>query len=275
MQSQKHIIKINLPGGIVSPGDLFEILNIAEKHFVDSVRFGNRQQLLFTINESQLDDIQDSFLVADVDYELNEDKYANIVSSYVTEEVLYTSNWLREGVYKDILNGFTYKPELKINLVDYYQNLIPFFTGNFNFISSDKNNFWYLYIRFPKTNTMYCWPSLVYSEDIPLISKQLEKVILTEKQLFYNQPNIDGFLLYQKIDAENKNNLEYCTAQKCCFDRAIEACRKAQKRGVNVHAYESYEPYKQLFIYNNNLKEILLKESNINFDMILSKLNMR
>lgn len=78
-----------------------------------------------------------------------------------------------------------------------------------------------------------------------------------------------------KIDAENKNNLEYCTAQKCCFDRAIEACRKAQKRGVNVHAYESYEPYKQLFIYNNNLKEILLKESNINFDMILSKLNMR
>jgi rubredoxin len=204
MENQQHIIKINLPGGIVSPGDLYEILTIAEKHNVNSVRFGNRQQLLFTIDESALEDLKDGFLVADVDYELNQDKFANIVSSYVTEEVLYTSNWLREGVYKDILNDFSYKPELKINLVDYYQNLIPFFTGNLNFISSEKSNFWYLYIRFPKTNTMFCWPSLVYSEDIPLISKAIEKVILTEKSTFYNQENIDGNLLYEKINANNK-----------------------------------------------------------------------
>lgn len=204
MENQQHIIKINLPGGIVSPGDLFEIITIAQKHKVNSVRFGNRQQLLFTVDNDQLEDLQDSFLVADVDYELDSDKFANIVSSYVTEEVLYTSTWLREGVYKDILNGFTHKPELKINLVDYYQNLIPFFTGNLNFISSEKNNFWYLYIRFPKTNTMYCWPSLVYSEDIPLISKAIEQVILTEKETFYNQENIDGILLFEKINAENK-----------------------------------------------------------------------
>lgn len=203
MENQQHIIKINLPGGIVSPGDLFEIITIAQKHNVSSVRFGNRQQLLFTVARTDLENLQDSFLVADVDYELDTDKFANIISSYVTEEVLYTSNWLREGVYKDILNGFSHKPQLKINLVDYYQNLIPFFTGNLNFISSEKNNFWYLYIRFPKTNTMYCWPSLVYSEDIPLISKAIEHVILTEKETFYNQKNIDGILLFEKINTTN------------------------------------------------------------------------
>lgn len=199
MTNHLHTIKINLPGGIVSPGDLFDILSIAEKNGVTNVRFGNRQQLLFTIENQHVENLQDGFLVADIDYELDDDQYANIVSSYVTEEVLHTSNWLREGVYKDILNGFNFKPTLKINLVDYYQNLIPFFTGNLNFISSEKSNFWYLYIRFPKTNTMFCWPSLVYSEDIPAISQSIETCIIKNKELFYNQENINGNTLYEMV----------------------------------------------------------------------------
>lgn len=101
---------------------------------------------------------------ADIIFELDSDVHPNIVSSYVTEDVFYHANWLREGVYKDILDLFDYRPQVKINLVDNDQAFIPFFTGNFNYIASETSNYWYLYIRFPKTNIIYLWPSLIYSE---------------------------------------------------------------------------------------------------------------
>lgn len=199
MELTDHIIKINLTGGIVSPGDLYEILCIAEKCKVKNVRFGNRQQLLFIVNDEYLDDLNDMFLVNDVIYETNTDNYPNLVSSYVTEEIFQTSLWLTEGVYKDILDGFNHQPKLKINVVDYYQNLIPFFTGNLNFIASEISNFWYLYIRFPKTNQMYCWPSLVYSEDIPEMSRVVEQFIEIKPT---QELEINGEEIYQKV-AEN------------------------------------------------------------------------
>ncbi len=201
---ETHTIKINLPGGIVSPGDLQIILATAEKYGVKNVRFGNRQHMLFNINAEKLDDLKESFFIDDIEFEVDAEEYPNISSSYVTEEVFYTSNWLREGVYKDILDGFSHRPRLKINIVDYYQNLIPFFTGNLNFISSETSNFWYLYIRFPKTNIMYRWPSLVYSEDIPDLSNMVEKYVCAEPGRFYNQLEVDGDYLYKKVSANNK-----------------------------------------------------------------------
>lgn len=198
-----HTIKINLTGGIVSPGDLFTILEQAERCGVRNVHIGNRQQLLFTIDHEKMDDLVERFEVNEIDFESDSDEYPNIMSSYVTEEVLYTPNWLREGVYKDILDSFSYRPRLKINIVDYSQNLIPFFTGNLNFISSSVSNFWYLYIRFPKTTTMYCWPSLVYSEDIAGISEVIESVIFRSPDLFYNNPDIKGQQLVERVGKEN------------------------------------------------------------------------
>jgi len=176
----KHLIKINLPGGIVYPGDLLEILAIAKASGVRSIRFGNRQQLIFLVNQTMLGDLAHAFFSADIVYEIDADEYPNIMSSYVTEEILNASNWLKEGVYKDILNAFNHRPKLKINIVDHAQNLIPFFTGHLNFVSSEVSNYWFLHIRYPKTNEMYSWPALVYSEDIPLISKLLEEKLLPQ-----------------------------------------------------------------------------------------------
>lgn len=198
-----HTIKINLPGGIVSPGDLFTILQRAEECGVRNVHIGNRQQLLFKIDPGKLEDLADRLAVNEIDFEADTDEYPNIMSSYVTEEVLYTPNWLREGVYKDILNSFSYRPRLKINIVDYSQNLIPFFTGNMNFISSPVSNFWYLYIRFPKTTVMYCWPSLIYSEDIAGISEVIETEIFRSPELFYYKPDIDGQQLVDRVGEQN------------------------------------------------------------------------
>jgi rubredoxin len=165
------------------------------------VRFGNRQQLLFLVHKDFLEDLYDKFLVSDIVYETDTDEYPNLVSSYVTEEIFPTSLWLTEGVYKDILDGFNHQPRLKINVVDYYQNLIPFFTGNLNFIASETNNFWYLYIRFPKTNQMYCWPSLVYSEDIPEMSRVVEQFVNIKSN---SETEINGKEIYQKVSESNK-----------------------------------------------------------------------
>ncbi|OUJ71100.1 rubredoxin domain-containing protein [Hymenobacter crusticola] len=201
MPPKTHIIKINLPGGIVSAGDLLAILDAAESADVEHLQFGNRQQILFTVADEKKRGLQQQLASADIIYELSADVNPNIVSSYVTEDVFEHANWLREGVYKDILDLFDYRPQLKINLIDNNQTFIPFFSGNLNFIASDTNNYWYLYVRFPKTNSLYCWPSLVYSEDIPSLSSAIERVIFAHQHKFYDQPSADGALLYGLVSA--------------------------------------------------------------------------
>ncbi len=199
----KHVIKINLPGGIVPAGELLDILTIVKAAGVQHVRFGNRQQLFLEVTPADLDDLENHLTMYDMIYEVDKDEYPNIISSYVTEDIVYNANWLKEGVYKDILDLYDYQPRLKINLADNLQTFVPFFTGNLNFISSDVSNFWYLYIRFPKTNILYCWPSLIYSEDIPGIGKMIETEILTNRKLYYDQPAIDGGLLHKAIGKQS------------------------------------------------------------------------
>src|SRR5207249_2926877 len=60
---------------------------------------------------------------------------------------------------------------------------------------------WYLYVRFPKTTMMYPWPVLIYSDDIPRISKLIESIIFSSKHLFYDRPDINGFKLYEMVQA--------------------------------------------------------------------------
>ncbi|MES2276491.1 MAG: rubredoxin [Bacteroidota bacterium] len=195
----EHLIKINLPGGVVSAGDLYEILVIAGDAGARHIRFGNRQQLFFTVAGNELEDMEMEMLRAGIAYEIDADKYPNIISSYVCDTIFSHESWLREGVYKDIFDMFNYQPQLKINLIDRHQTFIPFFSGNFNFISSDVSNYWYLHIRFPKTSRFYCWPSLVYSDDIPTISKKAEEVILKNKALFYDAAHMDEQLFFDKV----------------------------------------------------------------------------
>ncbi len=203
MKEAEHIIKINLPGGIISPGDLQEILTVAENCGATDLVFGNRQQLFFSVKEAQLENLHHELLMADIHYEVDADQHPNIMSSYVTDDIFDSSHWLREGVYKDIFDLFNFRPKLKINMVGSNQTFVPFFTGNVNFISSEVSNYWFLYIRFPKTNQLYCWSSLIYSEDIPAISKILETEMLENRDLYFDRPNINPELLYQKIGDKN------------------------------------------------------------------------
>jgi len=202
--NKRQVIKINLPGGVIAAGDFYEMLVIAQDAEAAQIRFGNRQQLYFEIDNTRLEDLELDMLGAGLSYEINEDNYPNITSSYIADGIFNHENWLKEGVYKDIFDLFTHQPEIKINLVDSNQTFAPFFTGNLNFISSPVSNYWYLYVRFPKTNILYCWPVLVYSDDIRAMSKAVQQAILTNKSLFYDQPEINPDVLYQLVTSRHQ-----------------------------------------------------------------------
>ncbi len=195
--------KINFKGGIVSPGYLHNLLENFEEVGVKQVRFGLRQQLLIDAAKKDYKKIATALKTISADYEMNKDIYPNISSSYPAAEIFIRDTWLSEGVYKDIFDQFDYKPKLKINIADSNQTFMPFFTGNINWIASKQNHFWHLYIRFPKTNILFEWKELIYTNDIARVSNEIEKVILKEADLYFDNLSADGNQLYLQVISQN------------------------------------------------------------------------
>ena len=199
----EYTIKINFKGGIISPGDLYNILVAAAKSKIDHARFGLRQQLFIDVGVDQLEDFSADLDKLGITYECNNDVFPNIISSYAAEEVFIKKNWLSEGVYKDIFDLIDYTPKLKINISDSNQSFTPLLTGNINWVASPASqHFWHLFIRFPKTNVVYEWKDLVYTNDVARMSKQIEELIFERKEQFYDNSNANGNFLYTLIQSE-------------------------------------------------------------------------
>lgn len=185
-------VKINLPGGIASPGYLKDLLLVLRKSQIYKVRFGARQQLLFTVHYEVLRFLEKDLKSLDIHYELNAEHFPNIISSYCGEEVFRTGQWLGANEYHTILDSFDYKPELKINISDSNQSFTPFFTGNLNFISSKEPHFWYLYVRPKQTNTVFKWKNLIYTQEIGRFAKAMENYMQSGAD--YNEELLDHYL---------------------------------------------------------------------------------
>jgi rubredoxin len=197
-------IKINFPGGIISPGELYNILVAAAVSGVYDVSFGLRQQLLIDVPVETAGAMTKELKKLEVCYETNKDDFPNIISSYPAEEAFITNTWLSEGVYKDILDGFDYRPKLKINISDTNQSFTPMLTGNINWVaSSTSQHFWHLFVRFPKTNIIYEWDQLVYTNDVANVSGAIEKVIFQYVDEFYDNVKANGTVLFKRINLEN------------------------------------------------------------------------
>lgn len=181
MASLLETIYINFTGGIVSPGYLKEVLEIAAEAKVKTVRFGLRQQLILDVPTKQVGVFMEACASKSIDCSRRKEAHPNIVSSYPAVDIFTTDTWVREGVYKDIFNQFDFVPKVKINICDANQTFVPFFTGHLNWISSSSNHFWYLYIRLPKTDQVYCFPELVYTNDIGALTKELEELLAAKK----------------------------------------------------------------------------------------------
>ncbi len=200
---QRFTIKINFRGGIISPGELYNILVAATKAGVYYVSFGLRQQLLIDVPVETVYVLTEELKKLDVFYESDTDDFPNIISSYPAEEVFIHNTWLSEGVYKDIFDGINDKPRLKINISDSNQSFTPMLTGNINWVaSSTAQHFWHLFVRFPKTNTIFEWNQMVYTNDLAKLSGEIERLIFQYKEEFYDNKLANGEMLFKKIAVE-------------------------------------------------------------------------
>lgn len=202
----QHVIKINFKGGIISPGELYNILVAASNNGVANVRFGLRQQLLVPISHAHLATFTAELKSLGHHFEVDRDDLPNIVSSYPAEEIFITNTWLSEGIYKDIFDDINYLPRLKINVSDSKQSFTPMLTGNINWVASPvAQHFWHLFIRFPRTNVIYEWKEIVYTNDVARMSKALESLIIAQPGKFVDNPNASGDALYSLISSSNYN----------------------------------------------------------------------
>jgi hypothetical protein len=202
---QTNSISFNFTGGIISPGHLKEILEIATAAKVSHVCFGLRQQLVMEVGAKYLTDFEKKCKEKEIVFFKTQKEQQNIVSSYAATDIFTGEGWLKEGAYKDVFDSFDHQPLLKINICDSNQHLVPLFTGHLNWISSPSQHFWYLYIRFPRTQVIYRWPELVYSNDIAQLSKQIEKLIFAQQAIYYNNEKVDGYTLFQ----QTKSSIDY------------------------------------------------------------------
>ncbi len=187
-------ITINFPGGIVSPGYLKVVLEIAADATVKAVRFGNRQQLFIEVPPNKFKVFCASCRAREIRFSLSDDIAPNIVTSYPAAGIFTADTWVSEGVYKDILGMFDYTPAVKINVCDSKQTFVPLFNGHINWIASQQSHFWYLYVRFPKSDQVFCVPELIYTNDIGYVSQAVENALRQEAG-----KKRDGQSLYREI----------------------------------------------------------------------------
>jgi rubredoxin len=195
-----NTIFINFRGGIISPGDLYNILLAAQKIKVLYVRFGLRQQLLIDMESYSIPEFTGELEKLHIPYEIDNSKFPNIISSYPAEDIFIRNTWLSEGVYKDVFDAIDYLPTLKVNICDSNQSFTPMLTGNINWIASaTAQHYWHLFIRFPKTNVIYEWDQLCYTNDIPKVTKAIEQLITTNATAYIDNENADGQKLFSAL----------------------------------------------------------------------------
>lgn len=184
----RDLVRVFVKGGIVSPGDFLKILLVAEKLGAEHIHFGSRQDILFPVSEEDQTSLDQTFRSIATEYEINSFQYQNIASSYVSQGILPSKPWLASHIYHYVLDSFDYRPTIRINIVDCSQSLVPLFTGQVNFIASNQENFWYVYLRFRKIEeTPWQMPLLVYTEDLVNVARAIEENNPLQNQWSYRE----------------------------------------------------------------------------------------
>ena len=201
-----NTVFINFRGGIISPEILHDILTVTQKIKVLYVRFGLRQQLLIDMESYSLPVFTAELERLNLPYEIDSSHFPNIISSFPAEDVFIRNTWLTEAVYKDILDAIDYAPTIKVNICDSNQSFTPMLTGNINWVANAHTpNYWHLFIRFPKTNTIYEWDQLCNTSHIPTVTKSIEQIITSNPSAYIDNSNADGTQLFSTLDTTNLN----------------------------------------------------------------------
>ena len=184
----KELVRVFVKGGVISSGDFYKVLIVAEKLGATDINLGSRQDIIFQPKVTNNKIFKDEFELINTEYEKNSYQYQNISSSYVAQGIVPGKPWLASHIYHYILDSFDYRTTLRINVVDSSQSLVPLFTGHINFLASEIENFWYVYLRYKEINdSPFQLPLLVYSHDLVKIASFIEKNELLFKNLYPTQ----------------------------------------------------------------------------------------
>ncbi|GAB1855970.1 hypothetical protein MHTCC0001_08050 [Flavobacteriaceae bacterium MHTCC 0001] len=171
--------RLMINGGVLSPAELKYICEAAESLGLNAISFGSRQDIIFPeeIDESKFSQFEKIKFV-----QPKKDGVENIASSYVSAEILPSTSWLTSDRYLYVLEQFKHDPKLRINVIDPKQRLVPLYTGNVNFIASEHEDYWYLYLRLPGWNKTEMYPALIYSWDMDKIELAIEHILIEEPE---------------------------------------------------------------------------------------------
>ena len=176
---KKNKVRMLVKGGIISPSYLIKILHIAQKYGSQGISIGSRQDIIFNLPKKNSKEVEKDLSELKFDYVLgrqNEIRQQNIVSSYVSYEIMPGTHWLSAGDYIRILEQISSAHSLRINIADPKQSIIPLFYGHLNFVASSHNQYWYLYLRLPSSYELQRWPVLIFSDDIAPLCKSIEEL---------------------------------------------------------------------------------------------------
>lgn len=174
---KQNYSRVVVKGGVLSPAELKQILELAERAGLDTISLGSRQDILFIKDDGQLEiDAHDKFQLVSPE----EIGAENIVSSYVSSDIFPNTPWLTSDRYLYILEQFRVQPNLKINITDPKQRLVPLFTGHLNFIASEHEDYWYLYARLPEWESTMMYPALIFSWDMAKVAAAIENILKEE-----------------------------------------------------------------------------------------------
>ncbi|MDT0676685.1 rubredoxin [Autumnicola musiva] len=194
---RKNLPRILIKGGVLSPAELKQVADTAGNAGLKTISFGSRQDILFPedINENELSRFKDLHIVKSL-----AEPIENIVSSYVSTDIFPTTSWITGDRYLYILEQIRYEPSLKINITEPRQRLVPLFTGHLNFIASEHEDYWYLYIRLPNWDKAEMYPALIYSWDIAKTGEAIENILQEEPQ------NVEMIfdLVSDAVEADNR-----------------------------------------------------------------------
>ena len=171
------LTRLIVKGGVISPGELRDIVNLALDQNLKNLSFGSRQDIIFPeafIENSDVKNSAHKFIFPD------SSAVNNIVSSYVSTDIFTNTSWLTGNKFLYVLEQFQEQPKLKVNITDPKQQLVPLFTGHINFIASEHDDYWFMYIRLPGWERMEVYPALIYSWDIATIYYYIEKLVANE-----------------------------------------------------------------------------------------------
>ncbi|MDC1237113.1 rubredoxin [uncultured Polaribacter sp.] len=175
----RQLNRLIIKGGVLSPGELKYICDSMESLGVKTISFGSRQDILLPKKAKPKDLTRfDKLKIVEID----ETGVENIVSSYVCADIFPSTSWLTGDRYLYILEQFRSKSKFKINITDPKQRLVPLFTGHINFIASEYEDYWYLYVRLPDWKKTKMYPALIYSWDLDKIETAIENILQEEPE---------------------------------------------------------------------------------------------